>query len=199
MINKEQLSYLLNDLESDRVERTITISNTEKFSIAVCAFANDLPNHQKPGYLLIGVKDDGGLSGLKVTDELLKNLGGLRSDGLILPQPQINIAHFVLEGGDVAVVEVLPSMFPPIRYKGNIWVRIGPRKATANEAEERMLIEKRISSATTFDSRPCLDATINDLDLEEINQTIALYRIYKPDSFIEDAEDLIADLEQALA
>ncbi|HET8830109.1 MAG TPA: RNA-binding domain-containing protein, partial [Pelobium sp.] len=170
VVNKAELFLLLNNLESDHIERTTAINNTDKFCIAICAFANDLPNHQKPGYLLIGVNDDGSLSGLKVTDELLKNLGGLRSDGLILPQPQINIAHFSFDDGDVAVVEVLPSLFPPIRYKGKVWVRIGPRKATANEAEERMLIEKRISSATTFDSRPCLEATIKDMNVDAFSQ-----------------------------
>ncbi len=90
MINKEQLLDLLADLESDRVERTISVNNTDKFGMAVCAFANDLPAHHQPGYLIIGANDDGSLSGLKVTDELLKNLGGLRSDGLILPQPLIS-------------------------------------------------------------------------------------------------------------
>nr|WP_294901187.1 ATP-binding protein [uncultured Pedobacter sp.] len=75
MINQEQLVLLLSDLESDRIERTLATNHTDKFCIAVCAFANDLPNHQKPSYLLIGVNDDGSLSGLKVTDELLKNSG----------------------------------------------------------------------------------------------------------------------------
>lgn len=170
MISKEQLKVLLKETESDRVERTVTINNTDKFGMAICAFANDLPAHQQPGYLLIGVNDNGSLSGLKVTDELLKNLGCLRSDGLILPQPQINICHFSFNDGDVAVVEVLPSNFPPIRFKGRVWIRVGPRKAVANEAEERILIEKRISSATTFDTRPCLGSTLADLNLDAFTQ-----------------------------
>lgn len=153
--------------------------------MAVCAFANDLPGHQKPGYLLIGVRDDGGLSGLRATDELLKNLGGLRSDGLVLPQPQINICHFSFDEGDVAVVEVLPSFFPPLRYKGRVWIRVGPRKAVANEAEERILIEKRISFAKTFDTRPCVGASLDDLDLDAFTQ------YYLPKAI--DAESLKQD------
>ena len=43
--------------------------------------------------------------------------------------------------GDIAVVEVLPSDVPPVRYKGRVWVRRGPRKGTANEAEECVLTE----------------------------------------------------------
>ncbi len=73
MISKEQLKVLLKEIESDRVERTVTINNTDKFGMAICAFANNLPAHQQPGYLLIGVRDDGSLASLKVKDELLKN------------------------------------------------------------------------------------------------------------------------------
>lgn len=165
MLTRDQLSILLIDLESDRIERTESTSKTDKFGEAICAFANDLPNHRQPGYLLIGVKDNGQRSGLKITDDLLKNLGAIRSDGNVLPQPVMNVAHFNFDDGDVAVVEVLPSDLPPVRYKGRVWVRVGPRKGIANEQEERILTERRIALARSFDARPCSESTINDLSL----------------------------------
>jgi len=164
-----EITKLLNLEESDRVERTVSTSNTEKFSEAVCAFANDMPHHRKPGYLLIGVKDDGTLSGLKVTDMLLKNLGSLRSEGNILPPPVIKIDKYSMEEGDVAVVEVEPSNFPPVRYKGKVWIRVGPRKTIANEAEERILIERRQAGVTTFDAYAMSAADLNDLDIDLFN------------------------------
>ncbi|MDP1636446.1 MAG: ATP-binding protein, partial [Gallionellaceae bacterium] len=108
MLTEDQLKGLLSDLEADYVERTQSVNDTDKFGLAICAFANDLPNHRRPSYLLIGVKDDGALSGLTVTDQLLQNLGAVRSDGNVLPQPHMNVAKFSLDGGDVAVVEVFP-------------------------------------------------------------------------------------------
>jgi ATP-dependent DNA helicase RecG len=87
MITENQLKQLLSDLESDRVERTVSTSKTDKFAEAVCAFANDFPNHGQPGYLLIGVDDNGAPNGLRVTDDILKNLAALRSDGNIQPMP----------------------------------------------------------------------------------------------------------------
>jgi len=69
MINENQLKQLLSDLESDRVERTVSTSKTDKFAETVCAFANDFPNHSLPGYLLIGVDNNGMPSRLKVTDD----------------------------------------------------------------------------------------------------------------------------------
>lgn len=85
MLTPQELQPLLNDIESDRVERTTSASNTDKFAQAVCAFANDLPNHRQPGYLVVGVDDKGIPAGLQVTDQLLQNLGALRSDGNIQP------------------------------------------------------------------------------------------------------------------
>lgn len=165
MLTEEQLRALIADIEADHIEHTESVTNTDKFGQAICAFSNDLPNHRQPGYLLIGVKDDGALSGLRVTDELLKNLGAIRSDGNVLPQPMLNVTKYSLEGGEVAVVEVFPSDLPPVRYKGRIHVRIGPRKAVANEQEERALSERRVALARSFDARPCPEAGLDDLAL----------------------------------
>lgn len=68
--------------------------------------------------------------------------------------------------GDIAVVEVQPSKLTPVRYKGKIWIRVGARKACANEEEERILTERRLVNNLTFDTCPCLDATIDDIDTD---------------------------------
>ena len=165
MLTEVELIKLLSDLETDRVERTISVSDTDKFCQAICAFANDLPNHRASGYLLVGVKDNGSLSGLSVTDQLLLSLAAIRSDGNVMPQPVMSVAKFKFQDGDVAVVEVQPSDMPPVRYKGKIWVRIGPRKGTAHEQEERILTEKRVARAHTFDVLPFPEAKLSDLSL----------------------------------
>ena len=85
MITREELLLLLDSTETYRVEKTISTTNMDKFCEAICAFANDMPNSKKNGYLLIGVNDDGSRSGLKVTDELLQKISAIRTDGNILP------------------------------------------------------------------------------------------------------------------
>lgn len=193
MLTNEQLMGLLSDMESDRVERTESVTNKDKFCQAICAFANDLPNHRQPGYLLIGVKDNGDLSGLNVTDELLKDIGGIRSEGNVLPQPLMTVAKFSLYGGDVAVAEVYPSDLPPVRYKGRVHIRVGPRKAIANEQEERVLSERRVALARSFDARPCSEATIDELALGQFDA-------YRRESV--DPETILANhrpIEQQLA
>ena len=165
MIQTEELRALIKDLESDRVERTMSVSDTDKFGQAICAFANDLPNHGEPGYLVLGVTDAGEIKGVNVTDDLLKNLAAIRTDGNIQPQPSMVVGKFPLPEGDLAVVEVQPATFPPVRYKGRIWVRVGPRKGYANENDEKILYEKRNAGINTFDALPCTNATIDDLDI----------------------------------
>lgn len=169
VLAESELLALLEDLESFRVERTISTNDTPKFSEAVCAFANDMAASRLPGYLLIGADDKTGKpAGLRATDELLRNLAGLISDGNILPAPAITVYRVTLSSGagDIAVVEVTPSDLPPVRYKGRPWIRRGPRKGIANETEEAILIERRTAAARTFDAQPCNGATLADLALD---------------------------------
>lgn len=166
MTQSELDDLLRGDLESDRVERTISTTDTDKFAKAVCAFANDFSGTRSPGRLLIGVRPDGSLSGMKAEEALLQKLAGLRSDGNILPPPALTISTYSREAGDVVVVEVAPSDLPPVRFKGTVWIRTGPRQSIANEQEERILSERRVSFARSFDARPCMEARIEDLALE---------------------------------
>ena len=159
MITKEEISALLKSTETYRIERTVSTGNMDKFCEAICAFANDLPDSRKKGYLLIGCNDDGSLSGLKVDDALLKKISAIRSDGNILPLPVMSVDKFEFPDGDLLVVEVSPSLIPPVRYRGRVFVRIGPRRDIASEAEERLLTERRTAYMATFDSTPCLCST----------------------------------------
>jgi ATP-dependent DNA helicase RecG len=82
-----------------------------------------------------------------------------------LPQPHIIIYKFSFSEGDVAVIEVYPSDLPPVRYNGRVYIRVGPRKAIANEQEERILSERRSSLINTFDSQPVRESEISDISL----------------------------------
>ena len=170
MITKNELQELLRSTETYRVERTTSTGDMDKFQEAICAFSNDLPNSKKNGYLIIGAHDNGTLSGLKVDDALMKKIAAIRSDGNILPLPIMSVERFEFPDGDLLVAEVSPSLLPPVRYRGRTFVRIGPRRDIATEAEERILLERRTSYMATFDAMPCLGATINDIDVNYIKQ-----------------------------
>jgi ATP-dependent DNA helicase RecG len=161
----DELLALLNDLESDLAERKESFKGDtpDRARQAVCAFANDLPNYDRPGVLFIGAKDNGDPSGITVDDRLLSQIGDMRTDGNILPPPLLTVQKRNLKGADMIVVSVYPSDAPPVKYKGRIWIRIGPRRAIATAQEERILNEKRRHKNVPFDISPVSMASIDDL------------------------------------
>jgi ATP-dependent DNA helicase RecG len=171
-LSTEELSALLADIESDRVERKESASNADKIGEAICAFANDLAGHNQPGVLFVGVRDNGVTAGLEVTDRLLQNLASFRDQGNILPPPSITVRKISFDGNDVAVIEVQPSNAPPVKFKGQIWVRVGPRRGIANIDDERRLNERRRSLDLPFDTRPLTGTSIDDLDLVLFQDTL---------------------------
>jgi ATP-dependent DNA helicase RecG len=161
-----QLEAFLKDLESDVVERKESLGGDARETIrqAICAFANDLPDHRKPGVVFVGAKDNGSCAGLPITDELLLTLANMKTDGNILPIPSMSVERKRLAGCDIAVVTVQPSDAPPVQCKGRIWVRVGPRRAIASAQDERILDEKRRHHDLPFDLHPIQHARLEDLN-----------------------------------
>ena len=59
-MDDSELLALLNDLESDRVERKSSVTDhQDKICEAICAFANDLPTHNRGTAPLTGEKSGG--------------------------------------------------------------------------------------------------------------------------------------------
>ena len=168
MITREELNNIISSDENYRIERTISVNDMDKFQEAICAFANDMSGSRQKGYLLIGVKDNGDISGLQVTDALMKKISSIRSDGNILPLPMMTTEKITTEQGDVIVVEVTPSFDTPVRYRGRTFIRVGPRRDIATIEEERILSERCAASLPTFDTNPCREATIDDLFIDVI-------------------------------
>lgn len=166
----QELYDIIRSDESYRIELTTSTTDKDKFQEAICAFANDMPGSRKKGYLLIGVRNNGEIDGLKVDDDLMKSISALRSTGNILPLPVMHCEKVETEKGDVLVVEVTPSFSTPVRYRGRTFIRIGPRKDIASAEEERILTERCNDSLATFDVTPCREATIDDIDVEVIQK-----------------------------
>jgi len=136
----------------------------------ICAFANDLPGHGEAGILLIGVEDDGRVSDTPIDDELLDRLTAARDDGDIMPMPSLVVEKRRLGGGEVALVFVEPARYPPVRYRGRVWVRVGPTVRPATAYDEASLIERRLAGNPPFDQRPCESASLSDLDEGALRQ-----------------------------
>jgi ATP-dependent DNA helicase RecG len=169
----QELEQMLAEIESDMAERKESFKGDTPATVreAVCAFANDLPDHRRAGVVFIGVKDDGTPAGLAITDELLRQLADIKTDGNIVPPPSLTVAKRKLRGAEVAVITVEPADSPPVRYKGRIHIRIGPRRGIASAQDERILNEKRRHRDRPFDIQPLPSATLADLDRRFFEET----------------------------
>jgi ATP-dependent DNA helicase RecG len=193
-MDEQTLETLWNDLESDRVERKASVSDDKKIRETICALANDLPHHRQSGVIFVGVNDKGGCAQTAIDDKLLKTLAAMGTDGNILPLPSIVVQKKTIKGCEVAVVIVHPADAPPVRYRGRVYVRVGPTTRVASAQDERRLTEKRRANDLPFDLHPVTWASLADLDL-------ALFeRVYLPAAFSPDIlEENERSLEEQLA
>ncbi|MGO9742919.1 MAG: ATP-binding protein [Roseiarcus sp.] len=166
MLDPSEIDALFRYRESDRVERKASFKNKrEEIRQAICAFANDLPDHRRPGVVFVGQNDDGSCAGLAITDEMEREAGGFRADGQILPFPSLTVSRRRIDGCEVLAIVVPPHERPPVRVDGRTWIRIGPRRGLATVEEERRLAEKQQWRNVPFDMRPVREAGLDALDL----------------------------------
>ncbi len=170
--DKQEATEIIAGGEGDRVEFKEALSGKSKKSImeAICAFANDLPGHDEPGYVFVGVRDDGTPAGIQISDETLLSLADIRSSGNILPLPSMTVERISLRGEQVAMVTVQPSDSPPVRCYGNIMIRTGSRRGLASAQDERILNEKRRSRDARYELRPAPRARMQDLSITRFKE-----------------------------
>jgi ATP-dependent DNA helicase RecG len=166
MLPDDELELLVFGPESQRVERKRSAADGTAIRKAICAFANDIADTQRPGVVVIGIEDDGRCAGVVVTDELIRNLAGMRDDGHLQPLPSIQVTQRNIRQCEVVVIEVQPSDSPPMRYRGSIYVRIGSTNRIASPEEERRLLERRRAGDLPFDRRGAHESNLDDLDLD---------------------------------
>lgn len=188
-MDEEELERLAGDLESDRVERKPSLAQSKEIRQAICAFANDLPKHGRPGVLLIGLNDDASFAGLAVDDPLLRKLADIRGEGTLMPMPVLTVQRRPLRDHEVAVVLVEPAAAPPVRYNGRVFVRVGPSRRVASPEEERVLTERRRSRDLPFDLRPVLTASLEDLD-DDLFRRVYLPSAVAPEILAENRRSL---------
>jgi ATP-dependent DNA helicase RecG len=104
----------------------------------------------------------------------------MKTDAKILPLPTISVQKRHLNGADMAVVIVMPSDMPPVKFDGRIWVRSGPSRCLANEQDERILNEKRRYKNIPFDIYPVPSAKISVLS------RVIFEEEYLPAAFAQD-------------
>lgn len=186
-----ELLKIISEGETDRVEfkESLSGSTPERIREAICAFANDMPGHGAPGLVFVGVKDARTVVGISATDRLLLQLADMKTDGNILPPPTLSVEKRMLQGKEIALFIVEPSNSPPVRCRGTIHIRIGPRRGIATAQDERILNEKRQFGDRPFDVTPIPTAGLSDLNLTQFENE------YLPAAF---ADEVLAANDRSL-
>jgi ATP-dependent DNA helicase RecG len=160
-----EIEVLFRANESDLVERKRSTNLKEEILEAVCALANDLPDHQRAGVIFIGVNDDGSCANKTFSDKTLREIANWRNEGKVQPIPSIIVDLRTIDGCSVVVLQIMPSDIPPVRYDGRTIVGVGSTRTIASRADEIRLNEKRSGRAKPFDSRGIVGLSPAELDV----------------------------------
>lgn len=110
---------------------------------------------------------------------------------LIKPTAPISVQVVTYKQKDVILISVWEGAKKPYQYKGVIYNRIGQSTRTTTPDKLSNLILQRRQADFHWERMPVLGAELTDLDIEEIEQTLKLYKEYKIDAKIEDVEDFL--------
>ena len=187
----QEILTLVRGNESDRVERKEALS--DKVRRAICAFANDLAGHHRPGLVVIGQRDDGTCANLAINDQLLTTLAGIRVESAFAPFPAIDVRAITVDGCELAVMVVHVATSPPVRYDGRTFVRVGPSTRVATPEEEQRLSERRRAAHLPFDVQAVAGAKLTDLDLDRFRKEY-LPNAVAPEVLEENHRELVQQL-----
>lgn len=171
--SERELVTLLRGLGSQWAKRKRNGKDRTRIRRNICAFANDLSGSATPRVIFAGVGVDGTCADIDVDEQLLRRLAGMRSDGAILPFPRMSVEKKVLDGCELAVITVQPSIDTRTRFQGRAWGKVGPTVQQATPNEEREPTERSRAGDLPFDLRPST-ASLADLDQTHIE------RVYLP-------------------
>ena len=166
-MNVTELADLLRNGENDAVEFKRDDVRMERIAEAIAALLN-----HGGGYILLGVEDDGSVSGLTREPRAAGEWVMQAARDHVQPATAPAWETVEWEGGAVVGVISLPGGAPDKPYKakrGPVWVtrvRVGATTREATREEEERLYQR--SGRVSFGLKPVMRAGIGDLDMQRL-------------------------------
>lgn len=187
MENNFIIDNLLAQQEGTRLEFKATL-NKEAIAKTITAFINT-----QGGDLLIGVEDNKKIVGVENAEKVCASIQKMLVE-YIQPIAPIFTQVVNYKKKDLLLISVWEGAKKPYQFKGKIFTRENDATKLSSVSNLTSLIKDRKEADFHWERRTVLGSSLQDLDTEEINQTIALYKAYKPNSVIEDAEDFLIQM-----
>lgn len=178
------IKNLLNQPEGERFEIYSTVDK-DVIAQVITSFINT-----KGGDLLIGINDD-----KSVPDNDINSNTGEELENFLINQIQptapILANVFSYKKKHVILVSVWEGADKPYSYKGHIYVRQGTQTKRSTDKLTAALLNQQVYSEQRWERQAVLGATFNDLDLDEIQNSIEAYKNYKSNESINDPEHFL--------
>ena len=171
------IQALLEQGENAHIEFKADAVRPESVAREIVAFANTFG-----GTLLIGVEDDGSLSGIETDRETwIANI----SRNNIIPALQLDVKHADIEGKRICMVTVPKGQDRPYQTQdGKYWIRAGSTNRMATKEELSRLFQQ--AGLIHFDISPVANTDMSYIDKEAVD---AYYRSYYSTAFIDLSDD----------
>jgi len=162
-------SSFIQEVINRQAEEPVTIFESYETDLilqTVCAYLNT-----DGGWILVGYnKEDN--SGLTNPDQKVSELNTIISE-FISPQPLVDIRSEVFKGKCVLLMNVLKGSRRPYTYKRKFYIKIDSKTQEATADGISLILRSANDHVSSWEKLTATNAEIEDLDLIQINQTIA--------------------------
>ncbi|HVE45021.1 MAG TPA: RNA-binding domain-containing protein [Gammaproteobacteria bacterium] len=165
----DKVKFLASQLESQRLEFKKSTANLKDIFQTICAFLNG-----DGGAVLIGVDDNGNLMGQEVSDKTKREIGieiakiSPFSDSTI----EVFYVHLIGNRQIIAFHITTDSTRRPYTYSGRAYIRIQSDTLLMPPDHYQQLLVNNGQFHDRWEDQSLLNATIHDLDHDEIVSTI---------------------------
>lgn len=180
------ISNLLKQNEGERLEFKSVI-NKNSIAEVITSFINT-----KGGDLLIGVNDDKTLSDNNLNEDDKDSLEAFLINE-IRPIAPIFSRIETYKNRNLIMISVWEGANKPYHYKNKIFVRNGERTSISNDTTISNLLNERRYSEQRWERQAVLGATVEDLDLVEVNKSMVAYKNYTSIDLLNDAENFLVN------
>jgi len=165
MKDEQLIKTLIKQGESKQLEFKEVVRK-EDIAKTLCAFLN-----ADGGTVLIGVQDDGSITGIRDAEEHEADLKNFLS-GSIIPEAPITISTEIIGNKTILLAKVWNGSKPPYVFNGTIYFRKKALTVKATPSDISKLIVERQKTELHWERQPALGVDFEDLDELEIRKTL---------------------------